>query len=193
MAWLKLCAALSIAVALPAANDPGKAIDTRRSSLVIHVGKAGLFSAAGHEHWVEAPIVSGSVNDDVTSASVQLGVKAAQLTVRPDKGLSARQTAEVQSNMQNEVLESSQYPDILFQSTGIEKKSGVWAVTGNLALHGVTKRVLVTVRRDDGVYSGTTNIKQTDFGIHPIRVGGGAVKVKDELEISFKIYLLSSH
>ena len=40
-----------------------KAIDIERSTISIHVGKAGLFSVAGHEHWVEAPISSGVLNE----------------------------------------------------------------------------------------------------------------------------------
>jgi hypothetical protein len=31
-------------------------------------------------------------------------------------------------------------------------------------------------------------IKQTDFGIRPIKIGGGVVKVKDKLDISFRIH-----
>src|SRR5258708_26348461 len=37
-----------------------RAIDTDHSSLKIHVGKAGLFSAAGHHHWVTPPFAGGS-------------------------------------------------------------------------------------------------------------------------------------
>jgi hypothetical protein len=42
--------------------------------------------------------------------------------------------------------------------------------------------------REGGAYVGTVRIKQTDFGIQPIKVGGGVVKVKDELEIAFRVY-----
>ena len=55
---------LGLTVILVAGPDEqGKAIDSQRSSLTIHVGKAGLLSAAGHEHWVNAPTTSGSVDD----------------------------------------------------------------------------------------------------------------------------------
>jgi hypothetical protein len=38
-------------------------IDAQRSSITIHVGKAGLLSAAAHEHWVNAPIASGAIDE----------------------------------------------------------------------------------------------------------------------------------
>jgi hypothetical protein len=46
----------------------------------------------------------------------------------------------------------------------------------------------VEVRHEGEAYTGSTRLKQTDFGIQPVSVAGGAVKVKDEVEISFKIY-----
>ena len=38
-----------------------------------------------------------------------------------------------------------------------------------------------------GHYRGSADLKQKDFGITPITVGGGAVKVKDELRVEFDI------
>src|SRR5258708_14021668 len=40
-----------------------RAIDTDHSSLKIHVGKAGLFSAAGPAHWVTPPFARASFSD----------------------------------------------------------------------------------------------------------------------------------
>ena len=39
-------------------------------------------------------------------------------------------------------------------------------------------------------YSGNALIRQTDFGIQPVRAAGGAVRVKDEVEVQFDIYAL---
>jgi hypothetical protein len=46
------------------------------------------------------------------------------------------------------------------------------------------------VRRENSAYGGKAHIKQTDFGIQPIRVGGGLVTVKNELDIRFEVYCL---
>lgn len=57
-----------------------------------------------------------------------------------------------------------------------------------LILHGVSKPVALSVNRDGDAYFGHATIKQTDFGIKPISVGGGVVvKVKNEVEIDFQI------
>ena len=171
------------------AISEGRSIDTRHSYLTIHVGKAGLFAAGAHEHWIQAPVASGTVDDKGQSPSIRLSVQAAALTVSPNENISEKDRAEVESNMQNKVLESSKYPAIIFQSTRIETGNhGGWSVTGELTIHGVTKQVTLNVRRDLDGYAGSTRIAQTDFGIKPITIAGGVIKVKDELDIDFHIY-----
>jgi polyisoprenoid-binding protein YceI len=64
-------------------------------------------------------------------------------------------------------------------------------LTGKLNLHGVEKQVSfpLRVRAEAGQVwaQGEVSVLQTDYGITPVKVGGGSVKVKDELKISFTI------
>ena len=162
-----------------------KRIDAGRSTITIHVGKAGLFSAAGHEHWVDAPISSGAVNE--LQGTVELRVEAAKLRVRPDPKVSAKDQAQIQSDMQEKVLESVRFPDITFRSAHATKTAEGWQVEGMLTLHGVTKPVAANVVRNGNGYAGEAVLRQTAFGIKPVSAGGGTVKVKDEVQISFHI------
>jgi polyisoprenoid-binding protein YceI len=57
-----------------------------------------------------------------------------------------------------------------------------------LARHGVTKPVNLTVNQNGDAYVARTTLKQTDFGIKPISIGGGTIKVKNEVEIDFRIF-----
>jgi polyisoprenoid-binding protein YceI len=157
-------------------------IDLARSSITVHVGKSGLFSAAGHAHTVRAPIAEGAVNDS-ESARVWFRVDTAKMTVLPEKNQEA-----VQSTMQKSVLESAKFPEIRFESTSIRQVGeGRWTVIGNLTLHGETHSITIDVHNEGGAYVGESSIRQTQFGIHPVRAAGGAVKVKDELKIDFVI------
>ena len=170
---------LAFPLTLLAAERP---IDATNSTISIHVGKTGLFSAAGHEHEVSAPIEQGAI-DDSGPGRVWFTVRASRLTVQPESD-----QAKVQSTMQSDVLQSDKYPEIKFESTSVRAGGNeAWSVTGNLGLHGTTKPVTVEVRKANGAYAGETRIKQTDFGIEPVKVAGGAVKVKDELKIEFVI------
>jgi polyisoprenoid-binding protein YceI len=184
-----LLVALTVATPPPSSAQT-KTIDIRRSIITIHVGKAGLFSAAGHDHWVSAPIASGEIND-AGARSVNFAVDAHRLKVKPDTKVNQKDEAEIQQTMQQQVLETEKYPLIQFRSSSIAQAgSGSWSITGKLTLHGVSKPIVVTVKQAGDAYSGNARIKQTHFGIQPVRVAGGAVKVKDEVEVQFDIYAL---
>lgn len=162
-------------------------IDVEHSTIRIHVGKAGVFSAAGHEHWVRAPIADGSLQATAPQ-QISFRVESRNLKVEEDKSPSADKQAEVQRTMQTEVLESEKYPEITFHSTGIQKTGeDRWDVRGDLTLHGQTRAITTTVEKQQQAYVGHCRIKQTDFGIQPVRVAGGTVRVKDELDIEFSI------
>ena len=162
-------------------------IDAAHSTIRVHVGKSGLFSIAGHEHWVRAPIASGALEES-EPARVSFTVVASQMTVEPDNTLSAGDQAEVQRTMQDKVLESSKYPQISFHSTEVEKiADDKWQVKGELLLHGRRRPVSIMVLKREEKYVGTCRIRQSDFEIRRVSAGGGLVKVKDELEIEFAV------
>jgi polyisoprenoid-binding protein YceI len=169
------------------ASASERPIDLENSSVRIHVGTAGFFSAAGHKHWVTAPIAQGSL-DEGESSHIAFTFDARKLMVEPDNDLSAEKQAEVQRTMQEKVLEREKYPKIGFRSTSVEKTGNeMWTVTGILNLHGYSNPVRATVHRAHDKYVGRCRIKQTDFGIQPVTVGGGLVKVKNELDIDFTV------
>ncbi|QNI31671.1 YceI family protein [Alloacidobacterium dinghuense] len=156
-------------------------IDPEQSTLTIHVGKSGLLLAAAHEYTVTAPIANGTIDDGV-SAEISFRVEAIRLTVLPEEHRS-----KIQHAMQERVLESSRFPEIYFASDKVQSTAeGEWDVLGQLTLHGETRTVLVHVNSLDGKYIGSTMIKQTDFGIQPVSVGGGT-RIKNELKIDFSI------
>jgi len=188
-ALLGLLTTLAMSAAKPTAGQ-NTGIDTRKSTITIHVGKSGLFSAAGHDHWVVAPIVSGEIGE-TGARSVHFSVDAHNLKVKPDAKVNPNDEAEIQETMQQKVLESEKYPVIQFRSSSVAQDArGSWIVTGELTLHGVSESIVVTVKQAGEAYSGNARIKQTDFGIQPVRAAGGAVRVKNELDVQFHIYAL---
>jgi polyisoprenoid-binding protein YceI len=164
-------------------------IDTQKSTLMIHVGKAGAFSAVGHEHEVRAPIHSGTV-DTGSHPAVEIRVDARALRV-VDKDESEKDRAEVQKTMLGpEVLDSEHHQEIVFKSTGAEQAGkDRWTLRGNLTLRGQTRPITIQVTLKDGRYTGETTVKQTDFGIKP--PGKAGIRAKDEVRIEFDVRLAS--
>jgi polyisoprenoid-binding protein YceI len=88
-----------------------------------------------------------------------------------------------------EVLDTAKFHEIVFKSTSAEGSGSAWTVHGNLTLHGETRPVTVTVKEQAGRYVGSATVKQSEFGIKPVKAAGGTVKVKDEVRIDFDIRL----
>jgi hypothetical protein len=100
-------------------------------------------------------------------------VDSRKLSVKPEAGVSDTDQAEVQAK----VLESAGIPEIVFRSTQVRpNRDNAWKLSGELTLHGVTRSVTIDVAREGGAFVGTVRIKQTDFGIQSIKIGGGVVE-----------------
>jgi hypothetical protein len=166
-----------------------RAINVSHSMLKIRVFKTGLFSPFAHNHEIEAPISEGAADSSVTPG-VTLHIDARRLRVL-DPDASAKDRAEIQKTMEGpSVLDSEHFPQISFRSTRVEQDgTDHWKVRGDLALHGQTNPVVVDVAFKDGRYIGSAIIEQRDFGIIPISIARGTVKVKDEVRIEFDITL----
>jgi polyisoprenoid-binding protein YceI len=164
----------------------------------IHVGTAGLLGGLGHEHSIEAQKVMGCAMidaNDVAHSSVKLEFSTADIRVI-DPNESNKDRAEVQKTMETQVLRVSEYPRVTFESTGVEQDGALnrLRLRGNLTIRGKTLPVIIPVmvtRLTDGTYraAGEYKFKQSSFLIKPIQLAGGAVKVKDELQTEFELFL----
>ena len=182
---------LAVAIVLLAFPVSGEKqpIDTGHSHLTVHVGKSGAFSGFGHTHEITAPIVRGQVETS-KPLSVQFDVNAAGMKV-VDQDESEKDRAEVQKTMLGpDVLDVARFPEIKFVSGQVEViGESRWRVHGNLTLHGQTKPIVLETTLEKGHYRGTATVLQTNFGIAPIKVAGGSIKVKDEVQIEYDIML----
>lgn len=172
-------------------------IAASESSFNVFVAKAGLLSFVAHDHNIAVKSFSGRVSIPASGpaqGTLELEADAKSLEVL-DK-VSDKDKAEITKSMNEAVLESAKFPKITFKSASISNFSQAntganFTLNGDLTLHGVTKRIAVPVSvtlsppqlRATGKYT----LKQSDFGITPYSAAGGAIKVKNEVEISFNI------
>ncbi len=182
-----LCVLLASVLASSPASGGTVTVNPERSSLTVHVFKSGFLSALGDNHVIRAPLASGSVEEG-SPPGVEIAVDARRMTVL-DPDLSAAKRREVQERMLGpEVLDVSRYPEIRFRSTSVKPvAAGRWRVEGVLALHGRSAPVSFEVTESKGEFRGSAKFAQTAFGIRPISIAGGTVKVKDELTVDFAI------
>jgi len=176
-----------LALAAAPQSQPSQTIDVQRSKMTVYVYKQGLFSFLADNHVIDAPIASGSF--DPQRRHVEITVDASKMRVL-DPRLPADKRSSVQANMVGpQVLEVAKYPVIAFQSTSIDGSGkGTWKVSGNLQLHGQTHPATFQVQSDGaGRFTGSATVRQTEFGITPIKIAGGTVSVKDDVRVDFEI------
>lgn len=174
-------------------------IVANESSFWVFVGKAGALSFVAHDHNIGVKSFSGRVtipDAGVNSGSLELDIEAKSLTVL-DKKVSDKDRAEITRSMHDSVLESGKHPKITFRGASVsdlrqkDAESYSLTLTGDLTLHGVTKRISVpvtaTISSQQLKASGKYTLRQTDFEIKPYSAAGGTIKVKNDVVVNFSI------
>lgn len=172
-------------------------IETKGSTFTVKAFAAGLLSALGHSPTIALADFEGEIflnPDAVEQSSLRMVIHAASLTVTDD--ISEKDREEINRRMHEEVLESDSFPDVVYEcSRGSASKTGegqYWvALNGELTLHGVKHNqpvsARVSVNGDSLRAAGEFSVRQSDYEIRPVSALGGAVKLKDEIKLSFDI------
>jgi polyisoprenoid-binding protein YceI len=173
------------------------AIVSKGSNFTARAFATGLLSALGHSPTIAIPDFEGTISmnlDTVEQSSLRMVLHSASLAVTSD--LSDADRAEIDRRMHVEVLDSDSFPDIIYECSRLSaSKTGegqYWvALNGDLTLHGVTRSLPVSARvwlnGDTLRATGDFSIRQSDYQIRPVSAVGGAVRLKDEVKLSFDI------
>jgi polyisoprenoid-binding protein YceI len=182
--------------AAAAAGRPVYAIDPAQSLVAVTVRRGGTLARLGHDHVVASRTLQGYAAPDAQRADLHFML--AEMSVdepglRAEAGLdttpSADAIAGTRHNMLERVLEADRYPQVLLHAEGLDRAPGMLRLA--ITLHGVSRtfELPVAVERSAGAISasGTLALRQSDFGIVPLSLLGGAIAVRDELELRFRI------
>ncbi|HEY1754922.1 MAG TPA: YceI family protein [Bryobacteraceae bacterium] len=171
-------------------------IEPRISRFQVQAFAGGLLSALGHN-----PIfaIRGLVGDmsfreeTLEEASLIIRVDASSLRLMDD--ISERDRREIERNMHLDVLETSRFPEIMFATSRVDvlDRNAPYLVDldGNLTLHGQTRAAVIPARVsiNGGLLRafGEFRLWQSDYHIQLVSIGGGTLKIKDELKLTFDI------
>jgi polyisoprenoid-binding protein YceI len=172
-------------------------IDPGISRFTVRAFASGMFSAFGHNPTLAIRDFDGEASfspEALDEARLVLKIKTASLAVTDN--MSDKDRRELERTMNEEVLESASYPEIVFESTKVSaNKAGDGQffvnLVGTLTLHGVSNNqaiaAQISLTGDMLRAHGEFSILQSAYRIKPVSVAGGALKVKDELKCSFDI------
>ena len=170
-------------------------IDPQRSLIAVTVRRGGALARLGHDHVVAARTLEGYVAPDLHRADFRFRLD--QMTVdepalRKQAGLEVQPSDDAidgtRTNMLTRELDAEHYPWVLVHA---ERMGDDGPLTVSITLHGVTRTQTIPVAQQlkDGVLlvGGSITLKQSDFGLVPFSVMGGALAVLDPLELRFHL------
>jgi polyisoprenoid-binding protein YceI len=130
--------------------------------------------------------------DDLASSQVEVTIDAASINTREPQRDAHLKSADF--------FEVEKYPTLTFRSTAVARKDeDTLAVTGDLAIHGVTKQVVFSVEGPTAPskdpwgntrvgLSATTNINRKDFGLTwNAALETGGILVGEEVTITLDV------
>jgi len=183
-----------------AAGETVLRIDPRRSLITIVVRRGGRLARLGHDHVIASRTLDGFVapaqgRADLRFRLDQLSIDEPEL--RAGAGLDApiadAAREGTRRNMLDKALDAEHFPEVRIHAA---RAAGADTLKVAITLHGVTRDMDIPVEMetragpaaDAGLsVSGSASLLQSDFGIAPLSVLGGAMAVEDRLELRFKI------
>lgn len=174
------------------------------SELRIRVYRGGPLGELGHNHVIVTSDIKGVVymHPRITASGFKLKIPLHSLRVDPpaarqdagagfDSHVSDKARAGTRKNMLGpKVLAAERFPVMTLRSIKVEGPKWYPRITVRVTLHGVSHDYVVptaVVRRDGRLIAiGGLKLQQSDFGITPFSVFGGALQVRDTVSVSFK-------
>ncbi len=168
-------------------------IGPQDGKVLVNVYKDGVAAKMGHDLTLEATSWNGKADinpGDPGSSSVQVSIDAGSLEVVEGKGgakpLSDNDKRDIKKNITDKCLNTNKYGQITFESTGVSGQS----LKGDLTINGQSRPVTLDLSVDDnGQVKATTSFQQSQFGIKPFSAMLGALKVKDNVDITIDLQL----
>lgn len=184
-------------------------IDAARSVVQVLVYRGGALAKLGHDHVIAARDVAGFLrHTNLGSQRFQLGgdlyLPLAAMTVdepalREAAGFDTTPSADDREGTRANMLKSLDaatfpFAEVTFSTVALDDDSigGDVPVDVTFGLHGALQDILVPVRLEkspNGLSAtGSFSLAQSDFGIEPFSVLGGALAVQDTLDLKFEIF-----
>jgi len=181
-----------------AQGRPVLRVDPAESLVVIEVRRAGRLARLGHDHVVASHEVEGYVapeegRADLYVALAHLAVDEAPL--RAEAGFDTQPSdSDIEGtrvNMLEKVLESEKFPFALIRVSGARANRGSATLEVAITLHGETRALQAPAEietfADGMIVTGRLAFDQTDFGITPYSLLGGAIAVQNRVDLHFRI------
>lgn len=172
---------------------------TGASTLTVWTYKEGLLSKVAHDLCIRATEWRAPATLEAGRAAVEVVVPVGGLRVQGQVkdgqviALRDKDHREIEGNLVGrDVLDAARFPEVRFTGgVDLPKGGGRARVEGQLTLHGSTRPLALEVEvrelADRWVVTGDVRLRQTTFGVKPYSALLGALRVQDELRVSWEV------
>lgn len=182
------------------------AIDPAQTQVTLRVYRSGPLARLGHNHAIVSGAERGVVwlGSTPAQSGFEIHVPVSSFVV-DDPAARAAAGAEFAGTVPDdaragttanmlraEVLDAGRYPEIVVRADSV---TGTWqqaVVHASVQVRDLRRDidvpVTLTVAGDAVTATGAFQVRQTDFGITPFSVAGGAIQVADVIDVSFTIH-----
>ncbi|MEB2286352.1 MAG: YceI family protein [Myxococcales bacterium] len=155
--------------------------------------KEGLLSAVAHDLEIAVTAFAIEVDEDAWRVEARFDptslrvVGAARSGVVDPAVLSESDKRTIEGHIAADVLDAARYPEIRFVSRQATARGDELAIAGTLTLHGRSRDLAVTARRDAGGWTAAARLHQPDFGIRPYTAMLGTLRVRADVAVRVTI------
>lgn len=167
--------------------------DAYNSECLVFSFKDGLLARLAHDLKLQVERFSIEVDDTTHQITAtfdpsSIQVVCAQVDGRDDpSALSDGDKKKIHDNVTKDVLRVRKHPEIRFDSTQIVERGEGFAVEGMLQMHGKTRPVQTSIRREGNRWVTDIRLHQPDFGIKPYTAALGALKIKPDVMVRLSV------
>ena len=169
-------------------------LDPSTGSLRAQLSRDGPLAALGHDHEIVSSSFTGRI--ELSSASATLSMTVDARALRVDDPVPESDRAQIEKTMRGpKGLDVERFPTMSLASDSIEpvpEEQDVWHLIGRFSMHGSTQTIEAPVTMQTGPdggrwFSGYVRLRQSDFGIKPYSAFAGAIRVRDDVVVSFSL------
>jgi hypothetical protein len=200
-----------VAVAPPVAGSVLYSVDAAASQVQVLVYREGAMAALGHNHVIAVRELRGSVqlHDDMARSLIELQFPVAALSVDepalraasgPDFTTTVSDGARegTRANMLGDkLLQAAGNPAIALSSERMVATADGWLMTTRIGVRGAEAHVDIPLQLqrngDQLTASGEFTVLQSTLGLTPFSVMMGALRVKDEIRVRFRVVATRVH
>lgn len=177
-------------------------LDTDRSRVEIHVGRAGPLARFGHEHVVVAANLEGylALDEAVAGSRADLRFAVSGLQVDPpearqrhglDGEISPEDIEGTRENLMRSVLDPDRWPYVGLTISDFSGRAGKFSAAVLVEINGNRHRARapfsLRIESGEALVEGSLALSHGELGLEPYSALGGGLRVADEMTAHFRL------